>query len=965
MVSCGNYGIVNGSSCGCPTGFGSSDCSEPACGGTIFDGASRSLASASSGGFPNITGCNCESGWSGTGCNVCRTASACQSGYSKAGYSSSVSSSSLSGAENDTLVCNVDPRVYAAGVMSCAVDNPTLQAIYPLSSTINILRTLNPSLTPVPNVTGFGSAGSIYAQLFYAGVEQFYCNADSCIQDAGNSTDSDSDWTCESLRCTCIPNTTFCGGVSTTNLTSIIDDLSGTLTISCDAPSSGNNTATCAFKQATIESVFGSNGLTLTGCEFGECVSQYVIDDISNNSTSTSGSSDSKKSLSGGVIAGLAVVGGLILLALLFLAYGWFCQRRARKTGPHASGKNGGVAVSWSDVSYFVPGSGDYSWSSLVSPLKSRRARRDLNDHRVVLDNVSGLVSPGEMMAIMGPSGAGKTTLIEILAGKSKSGHVTGSVSFSPSTPRSESSSSIPSRIGFVPQQDILPPMLTVHEAILFAARLRLPESIPDSEKIVRVDAVLSQLGISHVRDIRIGDGEKRGISGGEMRRVSIGLELVARPDVLILDEPTSGLDSVSAKKVAEVLSTLAHDAENPTAVIASIHQPSSQLFQTFDKILLLSHGRALYSGPGGLIPSQYFSAHGIPYTAGYNVADYLLDVASDPSIGLFQTSKNDKTSTGENAEKLSSNEIVVLGGGDEAQKGVGSSWRSRYFGQKYATTFLTQFEVLSGREWKILRRDKTLFLTHTGVACILGVFVGGMYYKTGITIAGFQSRVGCLFFLGALIAFSTLSALYNIVEIRPLFLRERSASYYSPTAWLMSRFIFDVIPLRVLPTIIVSTVAYWMVGLAPDAAHFFKFLFILVLYTLVMTLFNFLLACVFRNGGIAILLSALLALYQMTYAGFFVHLDTIPPVLRWLQWLCPLKYNLEALSVNEVGSGLMIEDSLEGVPVDISASLIMEDLFGFGENNYYRDVLVLFAFIAGFGVMVIGAVWIKVRERR
>ena len=132
------------------------------------------------------------------------------------------------------------------------------------------------------------------------------------------------------------------------------------------------------------------------------------------------------------------------------------------------------------------------------------------------------------------------------------------------------------------------------------------------------------------------------------------------------------------------------------------------------------------------------------------------------------------------------------------------------------------------------------------------------------------------------------------------------------------------------------------MAGLAPDAAHFFKFLFILVLYTLAMTLFvsssssrsylitnylvkqNFMLATLFQNGGIAILLSALTALYQMTYAGFFVHLNSIPPVLRWLQWLCPLKYTLEALSVNEVGSGLMIRDTLQGVPVNISASLIM-----------------------------------------
>lgn len=117
----------------------------------------------------------------------------------------------------------------------------------------------------------------------------------------------------------------------------------------------------------------------------------------------------------------------------------------------------------------------------------------------------------------------------------------------------------------------------------------------------------------------------------------------------------------------------------------------------------------------------------------------------------------------------------------------------------------------------------------------------------------------------------------------------------------------------------------YWMAGLSPAAANFFKYLLILVLYSLAMTLYNFLLGTLFENGGVAILLSALSALYQMTFAGFFVHLSDIPPVLRWLQWLCPLKYTLEALSVNEVGSGLMIEDTLQGVPVNVSASLIMQ----------------------------------------
>ncbi|KAL4246145.1 ABC transporter [Abortiporus biennis] len=955
---CENYGFVNGSSCSCPTGFGGSTCSQPGCGGSIFQGSSRAVVPLSSG-FANLTAasCSCEDGWVGLGCNVCQSANACQAGFSSVGAQSSANGlPGLPTGQNNTMTCNTSPRVYASGQMSCQVQNPTLQAIYPLSSVLNIMRTLNPSFTPLPNVTGYGTNGSIYAQLFYDGVEQFYCTADTCTQDIADGSTS---WGCNNLQCTCRPNASFCGGVALTNLTTVIDSLSGNVGVSCTSPSNG--TVSCSFKQATITSVFGSAGLTLNGCTFGECVTQSVIDTVSGSTSSTSDSGQHGSSLSGGVIAGLAVVGGLIGLALIFLLYGWWVQRKARRGVPISAGRFGGRAVEWSDISYFVPSSHQQSFFSGLR--WRRRDKGNFSNQKVVLDNVSGLVHPGQIMAILGPSGAGKTTLIEILAGKSKSGHVTGNVAFP-----SLSASSTRPQVGFVPQQDVLPPMLTVQEALIFAARLRLPENIPDHEKIARVDDVLEKLGLSHIRSTRIGDGEKRGISGGEMRRVSIGLELVAQPDVLILDEPTSGLDSVSAAKVASVLHALAHDSENPTAVIASIHQPSSQLYHKFDQILLLSHGRALYSGPGGFAPSQYFANRGTTYPEGYNVADFLLEIASDPPIALFQSPVPSHSTGPNDLDEVKGREDDLINSSEKgtvSQYARGSRTMTTVGRGKYAATFLTQLERLSGREWKILRRDWSLFFTHFAVASVLGVFCGGLYFKTDTTIAGFQSRVGCLFFLGALIAFSSLSALYHVVEIRPLFLRERSASYYSPTAWLLSRFVFDVLPLRVIPTIVVSSITYWMAGLAHDAAHFFKFLFILVLYTLAMTLYNFLLACLFSNGGIAILLSALSALYQMTFAGFFVHLNDIPPVLRWLQWLCPLKYTLEALSVNEVGSGLMIQDTLQGVPVDVSASLIMNLLFGFGSNNYYRDVLVLFAFIAGFGVGVIGIVWFKVRERR
>ncbi|KAF8579482.1 hypothetical protein K439DRAFT_1654569 [Ramaria rubella] len=960
---CENYGTPNGSTCACPPGFGGSTCELIACGGTIFSGPDRPLSQASGNSNSNITGCSCTDGWGGAGCNVCITSSACQTAFNSAGGNHS--SSAIPGVgiipsqiQNTSMTCNAQSHVYAAGEMSCQVLNPTLQSLFPLRSDLTILRTLNSSLSPLPNTTSFGTPGSVYAQLIYDGVEQFFCSADQCTQDDNGGTN----WSCEDLKCTCVFGTSFCGGPGgKLNLTGTINTLSGALEINC--ANSSSSSSSCFFKQQVLQSLFGTQGLSLSGCTFGECVAQSVIDAATGMTTSSTATST--KELSGGVIAGLAVVGALVAAALALLLLGKIAQQRAAKI-TSGSVKRGGIGVRWQEVGYIVP-TANAGLSGRGGKVKDAE-RGEKNSGRTVLDafDSEGTVHPAEMLAILGPSGAGKTTLVEILAGKRKVGKTTGKVEFF------DINGNIvrKPRIGFVDQADTLPAALTPRETLLFAARLRLPESIPHSSKVDRVTRVLAQLGLEGVADVRIGSGERRGISGGEMRRVSLGCELVAGCDVIVLDEPTSGLDSVSAAKVASVLHDIAHDPQSPTAVIASIHQPNSKLYLTFSHVLLLSRGRTLYTGPGGLVPVERLATQGIDRCPeGYNVADWLLDVASSLESTGTTTALAVQNGRSSPQRKQDEEKTDAAGTTDETSlerlvASAGSEGKAQRR-SPYATTFLTQFEVLSGREWKTLKRDKTLFLTHIVIASVLGVFVGGLYFKTGITIAGFQSRVGCLFFLGALIAFSSLSALYNLVEVRPLFLRERAASYYSPTAWLLSRIVFDMIPLRIIPTIIVSSITYWMAGLAHDAAHFFKFLFILVLYSMVMTLFNFLLACMFRNGGVAILLSALTALYQQTYAGFFVHLNSIPPVLRWLQWLAPLKYTLEALSVNEVGSGLMIEDTLQGVPVSVSASLIMNLLFGFGANNYYRDVLVLFAFIAGFGLMVIFSVWFKVRERR
>lgn len=413
--SCDNYGVQNGSTCACPTGFGGSTCSQPACGGTIFQGSQRPLAPLSNN-VANLTqtGCSCENGWIGTACNVCQTSSACQSAFnaSKGVQTTPDIVNNPVGVQNSSLTCDTSPRVWAGSQMSCRVDvrqnfalhtfdfmiklqNPTLQAIYPLASTLNIIRTLQPAYTPIPNTTAFGPAGSVYAQLFYAGVEQFYCHADSCTQALGNGGAS-ANWNCQNLQCTCRPGTTFCGAVTATDLTQTINGLSGTLGIECGVVDNSTNTSSCNFKQATIQSVFGSAGLILNGCAFGECVMQSVIDN-GGNVTSSSQSSSGGKPLSGGVIAGLAVVGALVFLALVLLLFGCMKQRAARKA---RYGDVEGIKVNavWNDVSYAIP-----TGTSFFGLWKGDSG--DIGE-KVVLDSVSGMVRAGQMMAILGPSGA-------------------------------------------------------------------------------------------------------------------------------------------------------------------------------------------------------------------------------------------------------------------------------------------------------------------------------------------------------------------------------------------------------------------------------------------------------------------------------------------------------------------------------------------------------------------------------
>jgi len=228
-------------------------------------------------------------------------------------------------------------------------------------------------------------------------------------------------------------------------------------------------------------------------------------------------------------------------------------------------------------------------------------------------EGLSGYVEGGKFCAIMGPSGAGKTTLLNALAGR-RLPNFEGTVLVDGKEPDRR-------RIAFVMQEDVLCPTQTPREALMFSAGLRLPATVSLAEKRKLVEATLRELKLERCADTLVGDAVKRGISGGEKKRTSIGIELVVRPKVLFLDEPTSGLDSYAAYSVVENLRQLSAVG---CTVLSTIHQPSSEVFGLFADVIFLSLGETFYSGAAADLPSS-LAAHGLAPPPLSNPADHTM----------------------------------------------------------------------------------------------------------------------------------------------------------------------------------------------------------------------------------------------------------------------------------------------------------------------------------------------------
>ncbi|KAG8646917.1 hypothetical protein MANES_09G041900v8 [Manihot esculenta] len=457
------------------------------------------------------------------------------------------------------------------------------------------------------------------------------------------------------------------------------------------------------------------------------------------------------------------------------------------------------------------------------------------SEEKQILSGITGSVNPGQVLALMGPSGSGKTTLLNLLGGRLNQSTVGGSITYN-DQPYSKF---LKSRIGFVTQDDVLFPHLTVKETLTYAALLRLPKHLTKEQKEKRALDVIYELGLERCQDTMIGGSFVRGVSGGERKRVCIANEILINPSVLFLDEPTSGLDSTTALRIVQMLQDI---AEAGKTVVTTIHQPSSRLFHKFDKLILLGKGSLLYFGKASEAMS-YFSSIGCNPLIAMNPAEFLLDLANgninDVSVpseleDRVQMDNSDaETINGKPSPKVvhdylveayetrvAENEkkklMVPIPLDEEVKLKVSAPKR------QWGASWWEQYTLLFCRGIKERRHDYFSWLRITQVlstAIILGLL---WWQSDSSSPKGLQDQAGLIFFIAVFWGFfPVFTAIFTFPQERAMLNKERAADMYRLSAYFLARTTSDL-PLDLILPVLFLVVVYFMAGLRMSAGPFF-----------------------------------------------------------------------------------------------------------------------------------------------
>eukprot|EP00818_Percolomonas_sp_WS_P003510 CAMPEP_0117454074 /NCGR_PEP_ID=MMETSP0759-20121206/10598_1 /TAXON_ID=63605 /ORGANISM="Percolomonas cosmopolitus, Strain WS" /LENGTH=844 /DNA_ID=CAMNT_0005247219 /DNA_START=8 /DNA_END=2543 /DNA_ORIENTATION=+ len=594
------------------------------------------------------------------------------------------------------------------------------------------------------------------------------------------------------------------------------------------------------------------------------------------------------------------------------------------------------VQLEWKNIRFDVKVKGKRPWS----------AKQD----KTVLYPMSGYVKPGEILAIMGPSGAGKTSLLNILAQREL--NYTGKVRVNgKKLPRSFRNFS-----AYVEQDDVIHANLTVLQALRYAAFLRLPTFMPIKEKLARVHEVISILGLEKAKHTKVGSpGGEKGISGGERKRLAIAVEILKRPSLLFLDEPTSGMDAKTSLNIMKAIRNLARTG---TTVIMTIHQPRSQIFAYFDYLLLLADGKVAYHGVASEV-EDYFTDINPTYSLprGFNIADHIIDLVTRTTgggkIGDAARTEDQERITAilnyweKNKQVVHDMEFPLVKHATDLSKLP-----------NYSSTWIIQFMVLLARNINNTFQNKMITVGKLLQQVVIVFFLGTLYFRMGTTKNDVMNRLGLLFFT---MLSSVMNSIFAILTAFPaefkIFRREKNSRAYSTSAYYFAKVLSDL-PLQIFFPLFFGATLYWIVGFHPDAGRYFAFLLVLVLTALAGISMGELLSVSMPKAELGLVLAPIVVLVQAIFSGFYISVVDIPPYWIWMYYCSFFSAGFLGLVVNEF-DGLAFhctkEQLIPGTNIcSITSGRQVLELYGFDYPYWsvWICVIILLAFIVLFKVL-------------
>ncbi|KAL2898951.1 ABC transporter G family member 31 [Bienertia sinuspersici] len=575
-----------------------------------------------------------------------------------------------------------------------------------------------------------------------------------------------------------------------------------------------------------------------------------------------------------------------------------------------------------------------------------------------LLSNVSGVFSPGVLTALVGSSGAGKTTLMDVLAGRKTGGYIEGDIRIS-GYPKVQHTFARIS--GYVEQNDIHSPQVTVEESLWFSSSLRLPKEISNETKKEFVDEVMRLVELDSLKHALVGLPGTTGLSTEQRKRLTIGVELVANPSIIFMDEPTSGLD---ARAAAIVMRTVRNTVDTGRTVVCTIHQPSIDIFEAFDELLLMKRGgEVIYGGKLGVhscIMIDYFQGiDGIPKIPdGYNPATWMLEVttpAIEERLGQDFGSIYRNSNQFREVETLIEQMSVPLPGSEPL-----------HFDTTFSQNIVSQFWLCLQKQflvyWRSPQYNAVRFLFTTFCALVLG----SIFWDVGsnrnsiiniITIMG-ALHSACLF-LGV----SNASSVQPVVSIeRSVFYREKAAGLYSPLAYAAAQALVEV-PYIAAQTLTYGIITYFMIGFERTLR---KFLLYLLFTFLTFTYFTFYgMMCVGltpTQSVSAIVSSSFYSLWNL-YSGFLIPKRFIPGWWIWFYYICPVAWTLRGIVTSQLGdvNSMVVGDGFNG-----SVEEYLNVHYGYGGSGMIGiSAAVLFGFTLLFaGIFIVSIRFLNFQKR-